>query len=44
MGLAERLRELRAEEDLLGWKVDAVTVGSLHHALRDRIVAEAVPM
>ena len=31
-------------EDLLGTKVDVVTEGGLHRLLRDRILAEAVPL
>ena len=31
-------------EDLLGSEVDVVTEGSLHRLLRDRILAEAVPL
>jgi predicted nucleotidyltransferase len=31
-------------EDLLGAEVDVVTEGGLHRLLRDRILAEAVPL
>ena len=31
-------------EDLLGSEVDVVTEGGLHRLLRDRILAEAVPL
>ena len=31
-------------QDLLGRRVDVLTEAGLHHALRERVVAEAVPL
>ena len=31
-------------EDLLGCKVDVVTESALHHAIRERVLREAVPL
>lgn len=31
-------------QELLGRRVDVVTEASLHHALRDRVIASAVPL
>jgi len=31
-------------EDLLGRKVDVVTESALHHAIRERVLREAVPL
>ena len=35
---------LRDAEDLLGRRVDVVTEASLHPALRERVLADAVPL
>ncbi len=42
--LLDRVALKQDLEDLLGCEVDVVTEGAVHRLLRDRILAEAVPL
>lgn len=42
--LLDHVALIQALEDLLGRKVDVVTDGAVHWYIRDRVLAEAVPL